>query len=141
MTEQNKAIIRHLIEELDKHNFEVMDEVVSPEFIFHFPGNPLGFEAYKQFVLSVYEGLPNFHHKIEDQIAEGDRVATRVTDSGTHKGVFLGVPPTGNRVTVSAISIFRLAEGKIVEGWEELDMQNLMQQLSAAVPAEMQNQS
>ena len=134
MSEQNKAIVRHWIEELDKHNFEIMDEVVSSDVTFHFPGNTMGFEEYKQFVDAVYEGLPNLHHKIEDQIAEGDLVATRVTDSGTHKGVFMGVPPTNNRVTVSAISIFRVVEGKIVEGWEEMDMQSLMQQLTATTP-------
>jgi steroid delta-isomerase-like uncharacterized protein len=129
MAKKNKAIVRHWIKELDKHNFEIMDEIVSPDVTFHFPGNTMTFDAYKQFVNAVYEGLPDLHHEIEDMIAEGDRVAMRVTDSGTHNGVFMGVPPTGNKVTVSAMAIFRLAEGKIVEGWEEMDMQNLMQQL------------
>ncbi len=131
MPEQNKAIIRRWIEELDKHNFEIIDEVVSPDAIFHFPGNTMRFEEYKQFVHSIYEGLPDLHHNIEDLIAEGDRVVLRATDSGTHKGEVMGLAPAGNKVTISAIGIFRFVEGKIVEGWEELDMLNFMQQLGA----------
>ena len=114
MSEQNKAIVRRWIKELDKHNFDIMDEVVSPDVAFHFPGNTMAFEAYKQFVQGVYEALPDLHHQIEDLIAEGDRVVLRATDSGTQKGVFMGVPPTGKKVTVTAIGIFRFVDGKIV---------------------------
>ena len=91
----------------------------------------MGFEAFKQFVYGVYEALPDLHHEIEDLIAEGDRVVMRATDTGTQKGVFMGVPPTGKKVTVGAIGIFRFVEDKIVEGWEELDMLGLLQQLGA----------
>ncbi len=134
MSEQNKAIVRRWIEELDKHNFEIMDEVVSPDVKFHMPGNTMTFEPYKQFVHGVYESLPDLHHDIQDLIAEGDRVVMRAVDSGTQKGEFMGVAPTGNKVKISAIGIFCFKEGKIVEGWEELDMMGLMQQIGA-IPA------
>lgn len=131
MSEQNKAIVRRWIKELDKHNFEIMDELVSPDVAFHMPGNTMAFEPYKQFVCDVYEALPDLHHELEDLFADGDYVMMRATDSGTQKGVFMGVPPTGKKVTVTAMGIFRIKQGKVVEGWEELDMLGLMQQIGA----------
>jgi steroid delta-isomerase-like uncharacterized protein len=131
MSEKNVAIVRRWVEELDKHNFEIIDEVVSPDIQFYYPGTMMEFEAYKQYVYSVYEALPDLHHTIEDLFAKGDRVVLRATDSGTHLGEFMGVPPTGNQVTVTAIGIFRLEKGQIVEGWEEVDMLGLMQQMGA----------
>ena len=132
MSEQNKAIIRRWIEELDKHNFEIMDEVLSPDVIFHFTGTTMGLEGQKQLVLDTYAALPDFHHEIEDLVAEGDRVAARMTDTATHTNEFMGVPPTGRKIAFGAISIFRFVGAKIVEGWEEINMMGVMQQLGAA---------
>ena len=133
MSEGNKAVVRRLFEELDKHNFKILDEVCSPDFTFHLPGYsmPMKFEEWKRHVLSVYEAFPDFHHKIEDLIAEGDRVVVRYTGSGTQKGEFMGVAPTGKEVTLGAIAIYRFAKGKIVEGWEQVDLLGMMQQLGA----------
>ena len=136
MSEENKAIVRRWLGEMDKHNFKIIDEVVSPDLRFHFPWNPtpMTFEEYKQFVHTVYEAMPDLRHKIEDLIAEGDTVVMRATDTATHKGEFMGVAPTGKEVTLGAIAIFRFVKGKCVEAWEELDMLGFMQQLGAVPP-------
>jgi predicted ester cyclase len=121
---------------MDKHNFEIIDEVVSRDIRFHFPGNPkpLTFEEYKQFAHSIYAAFPDFRHTIEDLIAEGDKVVVRATDSGTHKGKFMGLEPTDKECTYGVIAIFRFENGKCVESWEEVDSLGFWQQLGAVPP-------
>ena len=133
MSSENKALVRRWIEEMDKHNFEPIDEILSADFKLHFPGNPepMKLNEYKQFIHSLYESFPDARHKIEDLIAEGDRVVVRVTDCGTHKGNFMGVAPTDVEVNIGSIVIYRFVEGKCVEAWQELDLLGLMQQLGA----------
>jgi predicted ester cyclase len=77
--------------------------------------------------------FPDLHFTIEDMFAEGDKVATRWTIRGTHRGEFMGLPPTGNQVTWSGINITRVVEGKLVEDWVEQDTPGLMQQLAGTV--------
>ena len=73
--------------------------------------------------------FPDFHVTIEDQIAEGDRVATRWTMRGTHEGEFRGISPTGKQITVTGIGIFRFSDGKVVESWDNFDQLGMMRQL------------
>ena len=73
--------------------------------------------------------FPDLHLTIEDMIAEGDKVAMRSSWNGTHQGEFMGIPATGRRVTVSQIDISRIADGRMVEHWGQLDALGLMQQL------------
>jgi predicted ester cyclase len=77
----------------------------------------------------VYSATPNLSHTIEDMLAEGDRVAVRLTARGTHTGEFMGIPPTGKQVTVTGTVICRIAEGKIQEDWFNSDALGLLQQL------------
>jgi predicted ester cyclase len=81
-----------------------------------------------------FAGIPDLSAKLEDLVAEGDKVVVRFTAEGTHDGTLLGVPPTGKRMRISGISIYRLAEGKFVEHWEEGDRLGLLQQLGV-IPA------
>ena len=136
MSDKNKSLVRRWIDAMDKQNFEFADEIFSPDFIFHLPGRPepMKFEEYKQFIRSVYAAFPDLSHKIEDLIAEGDKVVVRLTDLATHKGDFMGIAATGKEVSLGAIVICRFAEGKCVEAWEEADYLGMMQQLGA-VPA------
>jgi predicted ester cyclase len=76
-----------------------------------------------------FTAFPDIHFVAEDCIAKGDLVVQRLTSKGTHKGEFMGIPPTGKSLTVTAIEIFRIAEDKIVEQWVEADYLGLMQQL------------
>lgn len=93
-------------------------------------------EGFKQFIKMVRDAFPDFHDTVEDLIAENDKVVLRVTCTGTHKGEFMGVPPTGKQVTVSAIAIYRFAGGKAVEHWNVTDRLSLMQQLGVIPPME-----
>ena len=129
--ETNKAVVRDYLTELDRGNFEIMDEVFAPELTFHFPGSPpMDRQATMDFVKGAYSAFPDMQHTIEDLIAEGNRVVLRAMDRGTHKGEFLGLPGTGKQVTITAIAIFRMADGKIAEIWEEADLAGLTRQIT-----------
>ncbi len=135
-TEENKALSRRLIEEVwNQGNLAVIDELTAPNYVDHDPTGPIqGPEGMKQFVSMYLTAYPDTHFTIEDQIAEGDRVVTRWTARGTHKGPLMGIPPTGKQVTVAGISIDRVVNGKLVEDWSSYDALGMMQQLGV-VPA------
>ncbi len=135
-TEENKALSRRLIEEVwNQGNLAVIDELTAPNYVDHDPTRPIhGPEGMKQFVSMYLTAYPDTHFTIEDQIAEGDRVVTRWTARGTHKGPLMGIPPTGKQVTVAGISIDRVVNGKLVEDWSSYDALGMMQQLGV-VPA------
>jgi steroid delta-isomerase-like uncharacterized protein len=138
-TEQNKAIARRRIEEgVNQSNLALVDELLAPSCVHHFPGNPpLDRAAFKEVSAMFHRAFPDIHETIEDQIAEGDKVVQRLTSRGTHTGDFQGIPPTGKRYEVSAITILRIEDGKITEMWSEFDVMSLMQQLGV-IPAPAQ---
>ncbi len=132
MTADNKALNRRFVEEvINQGNIEAIDELIDPGVVDHAvpPGFPTGREGAKQFFAMMRSAFPDLHLTIEDMIAEGDKVVMRSTWSGTHQGEFMGISATGRRVTVSAIDISRVADGRIVEHWEQSDALGLMQQL------------
>jgi predicted ester cyclase len=132
-TEQNKAIIRRLfLQSVNQGNLAVADELVSPRYTFHNPTQPLhGPEGWKAFVTMVRTGFPDFEMTIEDLLAEGDKVVVRMTGRGTHLGEFQGIAPTGRPVSGSGITICRLADGQVVDEWENYDELGVMQQIGA----------
>lgn len=131
MSEQNKKIAQHVIEEvLNRQNYAAADELLASDFIGHTqPQDIQGAEGLKQFYIELHQAFPDFHCNVEDQIAEGDRVVTRWTARGTHKAEFMGIPATGKQGNVTGIYIDRLVNGKIVETWTEWDALGMMQQL------------
>ena len=134
MSEQNKAIVRRLYDEaVGQGKFDVIDELVDPNVVEHeeFPGSSPGREGVKELFAMFRGAFPDLEFVAEDMIAEGDKVAARITVRGTHKGPFLDIAPTGKQVSVSAIDIFRFANGKIVEHWGVMDQMSMMQQLGA----------
>jgi steroid delta-isomerase-like uncharacterized protein len=133
MSNENKAMVLRTMEALwNEGNLAVADERFASDYVGHAPGKIEGPEGVKQFVSAMRNAAPEIH--IEDQIAEGDKVVTRWTAGGRHEGEFQGIPPTGNQVSITGITIFRIANGKIIEGWTNADRLGLMQQLGA-VPA------
>lgn len=133
MSEQNKALARKVFEDIQsKGNIALIDELVAADYVGHTPLMELhGPAGAKQFDTTLREAFPDYQVEVEDQIAEGDRVATRWTMRGIHNGEFMGMSPTGKQVTMSGIAIFRIAGGKFIEGWNSLDLLGLMQQLGA----------
>lgn len=133
MSEQNKAALRRLFEELwNKGNLSVADELLAPNYAHHDPATPdfgKGPESEKKRANLYRTAFPDSRMTVEEMIAEGDTVTARWTCRGTHKGDLRGIAPTGKQITVSGISIGRFADGKVVEGWVNWDALGLMQQL------------
>lgn len=131
-TQENKAIVRRINEEVwEKGNLAAVDEIFAAQYVDH---NPLpemtpDREGLKQSVTMMRAAFPDLHTRTEDLVAEGDKVVNRWTASGTHKGEFMGIAPTGKQVTVAGIQICRIVAGKVVEDWTEVDMLGMMQQL------------
>ena len=132
----NKEIVRRLGVEPWEGNLGVIDELVAPDYIGHDPAQPdmQGPEGIKEFITGYLAGFPDGRITIDEQLAEGDMVATRWTGRGTHKGEMMGIPPTGKQVTVSGITISRVKNGKVVEEWSNWDTLGMLQQLGV-VPA------
>ncbi len=138
--EENKEVMRRFWEGVNNGDMSVMDELAAPDVVIHFAGLPepvRGIEAWKQMAQTYYSAFPDLQETQEDAIAEGDRVAARVSWRATHQGELMGIPPTGKQVTVTGMRIFRLAGGKIVEEWGVDDALGLMQQLGV-IPAPQQ---
>jgi steroid delta-isomerase-like uncharacterized protein len=132
---KNKAVVRGYMEEiLNKGNLAVFEEYFPSDGPL-FNGQRFTAERVAAMVRVTRTAFPDFQVTIEDQIAEGDKVATRVTFRGTHKGEFRGVPPTDKQVSYSGIAIDRIAGGKVVEMWHEADTLGMLQQLGV-VPKE-----
>jgi predicted ester cyclase len=134
-TEENKALVRRYLEQVDIGDVAVVDEFVAPNYIDHnpppFPGLAPGIEGARQAFVLALAAFSDFHHTIEDQIAEGDKVVTRISAYGTHTGELLGIPPTGKHVTMTGITIHRISHGKLVEHWATIDALSLLQQVGA----------
>ncbi len=135
MSEENKAIPRRLFEEIwNRANVDAVDEICADGFVLHDPAVPeevRGPDGYRRFVTMYRGAFPDINFVVEDQVAEGDRVATRWTGTGTHRGELMGVPPSGNRTTVTGIVIDRVSGGKIEESWVNYDALGMMQQIGA----------
>ena len=116
---------------LNEKNVSLLDDILAESYVDHnpFPGQEPGREGIKQTLNTMLAAFPDLSVTVEDQIADGDKVVSRWTGTGTHSGEFMGIPATGNKVTVTGMGIDRIAGGKIVEHWEEFDAMAMMQQL------------
>ncbi len=121
--EENKALVRREQEELWSHtgNLDAAGELFVPEYA----------EAAKKEAADFRQGFPDVVSTIEDLIAEGDKVVARWRAQATHQGEYMGIPPTGNRVDFTGISVYRIEAGKIAESWNVEDDLGLMRQIGA----------
>jgi len=129
--EENKEIVRRYQEIYNHNDLDALGEVVSEDLLTPkiMPGIPTGIEGAKAAHRIMLAGFPDYQTTIDDLFAEGDKVAARITMSGTNTGSFMGISPTGKSVSFTGIYIARLANGKIVEHWGEEDGVSLLQQL------------
>jgi predicted ester cyclase len=133
-TEQNKAIARRYMENvMPQGDLRVAYDLCTPNFAHQFPGAPgsLDRAATEQVGRMFQAGFPDLRVTFEDQIAEEDKVVTRMTFYGTHRGDFQGLAPTGRPVTFTGINIARIEGGKIAELWSAFDALGVLQQLGA----------
>jgi steroid delta-isomerase-like uncharacterized protein len=130
--EENKALVRRWFAELDRRNFAIIDELLPADYVDHnppLPDLPPGREGVRQSSLRLYAAFPDAVHVLEDQLAEGDKVMTRLTTRATFTGEILGYPPTGKVVEVSGIAVHRVADGRLIEHWAHMDMAGFMEQI------------
>lgn len=137
--EDNKSIVRLQHEEVwSKGDLSLIDEIYSPSFICHFIVGPEwhGRDGIRQAVTKHRAAFPDWEEHIEDIIADADKVVTRWTATGTHKGKFEGISPTGNQVTIAEVAIYRIADDKIAEQWGFPDIMGLLRQIGAVPPGQ-----
>jgi predicted ester cyclase len=133
-SEQNKAIVRRLLEEPWKGDLRVVDELIDRTYVGYDPSTPeplRGPDGFKENVATYRAAYSDARITVDDQIAEGDKVATRWTGRGKHDGDLMGIAPTGKQVTVSGLTLSRLANGKVIEEYTNWDTFGMMQQLGA----------
>ena len=137
MSESNKALLHLWCNDgFNKGNVELADKIYDANVFYHEPsaGEVRGLDALKQFVRTWLTAFPDAQLKIEHQVAEGDHVATRWTFTGTHRGNFRGMPPTGKSITMGAMYFYRIAHNKVVEIRAIVDLLSLLRQLGAVPP-------
>jgi steroid delta-isomerase-like uncharacterized protein len=137
MSDQNKALARRTLDEVwNQGKLAVIDELAAPNATYNDPNVPggkfTGPEGMKQFVQIYRSAFPDVHITVNDQIAEGEKVVTRWTATGTHKGQLMGIAPTNKPATVAGVDIAQFRDGKVVEAWASYDMFGMLQQLGVA---------
>jgi steroid delta-isomerase-like uncharacterized protein len=137
--EENKAVVQRFWDEWNNKNLEAMADLVAEDGADHAlpPGVPANKEGSFKLIAMYMQAFPDLHIKVEDLIAEGDKVVCRITSSGTNTGPLMGMPATGKSATMTAIHIFRVRNGKLQERWANQDDLGMMQQLGV-IPAPAQ---
>jgi len=132
LEEQTTEFVKHCFEEMNKGNFEILNEACAPEYLYYSPSinpKPMSLKETYEFIKMVFKAFPDVNWRIEKLFVVGDAAIIWNVYTGTHQGEFAGIPATGNRVEVSSILLWRLKDGKIIEEREEANMLGLMQQL------------
>ncbi len=112
-----------------RRNADAVDKYVVEDYVQHQPGLPQGREAFKKYAAALFKAFPDYAGEIENVIAEGDLVSFHLKWSGTHKGEFMGVPPTNKRITRRTADILRIKAGKLVEHWGVVDQVDMLKDL------------
>jgi steroid delta-isomerase-like uncharacterized protein len=130
--EQNKELMRKLVEEWNKGSNEYYMQLMASDYAFYTPsGNPnsMSREEAAANLEAFWKGFPDLTFSIEEMIAKGDRLTTRWIGRGTHEGEFMGIPATGKKIEFSGLVISHIQNGKLIEDREDADILGLMQQL------------
>ncbi len=136
MSAENKALTRRFLEEaFNEGNLDIVDELVTDGFVNHDAAAPepqVGIAAARASISGYRDAFPDLKITIEEQVADGDRVATRWSARGTHRGELMGMPATGKQATVTGITIDKIENGRIAESWTNWDTLGMLQQLGVA---------
>ncbi len=133
VAEANLHMVSRIWDEIwNLGNYDACDEVFSPDYFGHLPMMDVhGPAQFKQLVSAYRIAYPDVHLTVEDIFGSGDKLAVRWTSRGTHLGEMMGMPPSGNKIEIMGISLFRIADGKVAEEWEGFDTLKMMQQIGA----------
>jgi predicted ester cyclase len=134
LQDDNKAFVRRFVDYINNDNLAPIDEFFATSYTYHNSSMPdvNDLASVKEFNAMAYSAFPDIRFKIEDIVAEGDKVVYRYSARGTHKGEFMSIAPTGKQVTFTGIVISRIADGKFQEDWESMDGMYVLQQLGIA---------
>jgi len=124
---REKSIVRKWIEAYNKRNLDVFDEFIASDYVDH--TNKVDRDGLKQLFTMGFTGFPDWHETIEDIIAEGDKVWIRLSYTGTHTGEFMGLLPTGKKITSKGVDIYRIVNGKLAEYWNVIDNVDMFKQI------------
>lgn len=135
--EDNKQVVSRIWDEIwNLGKLEVCEEVFSDDYFGHLPMMDVhGPEQFRQLVRAYRNAYPDVHLTVEDIFGMGDRMAVRWVSRGTHLGEMMGIPPSGGKIEIMGISLFRVENGKVAEEWEGFDTLKMMQQIGA-LPAQ-----
>jgi steroid delta-isomerase-like uncharacterized protein len=136
--EENQAVVRRLFDEVwNQGKDAAVDELLTPETLFYSPLSPQprrGTQPLKEYMHYLHGTFPDIHYTVDQMFGEGDRVAVRWTSRQTHSRPFMGSPPTGKQLVISAIEFFQVTDGRIQNIWLEVDLPSTMKQLGFPVP-------
>ena len=130
--ERNKLIYRNFVEEVfNNGRLDLLETFLDPSYTNHDapPGIPPGIEGVRQIVTMFRAAFPDLKISIEEQIAEGEKVCSRATTRGVHKGSIFGIPPTGKTIVMTGLTMVRIVNDKLMESWVKNDLMGLMNQL------------
>lgn len=127
--ENNKAIVRAFIEAYNNRRLDLIDDFIASDYVDH--TNKVNRDGLKQLINMGFNAFPDWNEVIEDIIAEGDKVWVRISYTGTHKGQFMGLPPTGKKIISKAVDIYRVVDGKLAEYWNVTDNVDILKQTGA----------
>ncbi len=130
--EENKRILARGFDAMNKQDFDALAKVIDENYINHSFPDARGPEGFRQVIGMFFAAFPDMHVDVADMIAEGDKVASRGTWRGTHKGEFMGIPATGKPIEIGYSDVWRFEHGKAVENWVQMDMLGMLQQLGVA---------
>ena len=134
LQEQNKQVVRQFFELLDRHDTEKMRQLLvsTTNYSFKPSGTPaLDWNGHKRLLSAVNRAFPDLNHNIKDIVAEGDKVAVRLNVTGTHKGEFQGIAPSGRKLSLDEMAFLTIIDGRITKGWITSDTMGFMQQIGA----------
>jgi steroid delta-isomerase-like uncharacterized protein len=130
-----KATYRRIIDAINRGDPDSFDDLMAADMVDHnpMPNQAPGREGFKDWVVAARGSLPDLNGTVEDAVEEGDRVAARVTWQGTHRGEWVGIPPTNRPVSFEAFHLVRFSQGRAAEWWGTADLLGAIQQLGASV--------
>lgn len=138
MSEDNKALVRKLLEGADRSDVAVVDQVVAADYVDHnpppFQGDATGAAGARDAFTTAMKIFSDWSHEVSQQFSDGEFVISRITGRGRHTGDFLGIPASNKDVTMEGIAIHRVVDGKIVEHWSQVDGLGLLSQIGAIPP-------